>query len=59
MPKKLIKQLLLVEDNPGDARLIAEMFSEQGMHDTQLIRAATMGEAEKLLSERAFDVRLT
>jgi diguanylate cyclase (GGDEF)-like protein/PAS domain S-box-containing protein len=58
MAKKHIKLLLLVEDNPGDARLIREMFNEQGTHDTELIRAATMTEAEKNLSERAFDIIL-
>jgi hypothetical protein len=31
MPKKSIKMLLLVEDNPGDARLLREMLNEQGM----------------------------
>ena len=32
MWKKPIKVLLLVEDNPGDARLLREMFHEQGSH---------------------------
>ena len=32
MSKKSIKILLLVEDNPGDARLLREMFNEQGSH---------------------------
>ena len=58
MPKRLIKRLLLVEDNPGDARLIVEMFNEQGMHDTELVRASSLSEAEKHLSERAFDLIL-
>ena len=29
MSKKSIKILLLVEDNPGDARLLREMFNER------------------------------
>jgi diguanylate cyclase (GGDEF)-like protein/PAS domain S-box-containing protein len=58
MPKRAIKQLLLVEDNPGDARLIQEMFNEQGTNNTELIRVASLSEAEKLLSERAFDLIL-
>jgi diguanylate cyclase (GGDEF)-like protein/PAS domain S-box-containing protein len=58
MSKKIIRALLLVEDNPGDARLIHEMFNDQGPHDTQLIRATTMSEAEKLLGECKFDIIL-
>src|SRR5271156_2033473 len=58
MPRRLIKQLLLVEDNPGDARLIQEMFNDQGANNTELTRVASLSEAEKLLSERAFDLIL-
>ena len=36
MSKKPINQVLLVEDNPGDARLLREMFDEQGSHGTEL-----------------------
>ena len=36
MTKRTIKLLLLVEDNPGDARLIREMFNEQGANDTRI-----------------------
>jgi diguanylate cyclase (GGDEF)-like protein/PAS domain S-box-containing protein len=56
MWKKSLKQLLLVEDNPGDARLILEMFNEQGPGNTDLTNASSMSEAEKLLSERTFDM---
>ena len=31
MSKKSIKALLLIEDNPGDARLFRETFKEQGL----------------------------
>ena len=58
MTKKAIKILLLVEDNPGDARLMHEMFSEQGSHNTECTHVGSMGEAEKVLSERAFDIIL-
>ena len=56
MWKKSLKQLLPVEDNPGDARLILEMFNEQGPGNTDLTNASSMSEAEKLLSERTFDM---
>ena len=43
MSKKPIKQVLLVEDNPGDARLLREMFDEQGSHGTELTHRAVNG----------------
>ena len=49
MSKKSIKTLLLVEDNPGDARLLREMFNEQGSLDTELTHVSRMSEAEKHL----------
>ena len=36
MNQKSIKRILLVEDNPGDARLLREMFNEEGAYDTEL-----------------------
>jgi len=56
MSKKSIKILLLVEDNLGDARLLREMFNEQGSHNTQLTHVESMSEAEKHLADRAFDI---
>lgn len=58
MSKKSIKILLLVEDNAGDARLMREMFSEQGSHNTEFTHVGCMSEAEKALSGRAFDIIL-
>src|ERR1700731_4457719 len=55
MSKKLIKTILLVEDNPGDARLLRDMLNEEGLHDTELRLAARMAEAEKYLAEHAVD----
>jgi diguanylate cyclase (GGDEF)-like protein/PAS domain S-box-containing protein len=58
MSKKSIKMLLIVEDNPGDALLLREMFNDQDPDKTELTHAECMSEAEKHLSERAFDVIL-
>jgi diguanylate cyclase (GGDEF)-like protein/PAS domain S-box-containing protein len=58
MSKKLMEVLLLVEDNPGDARLLREMFAEHGSNRTELTHVESMSEAEKCLSERAFDIIL-
>src|ERR1700736_1565382 len=57
MNQNPIKTVLLVEDNPGDARLLREMFNE-GPHHTELTHAECMREAESHLSERAFDIIL-
>jgi diguanylate cyclase (GGDEF)-like protein/PAS domain S-box-containing protein len=58
MSSKLIKVLLLVEDNPGDARLLREMFVEQASHRTELTHAETMSQAEKHLAARGYDIIL-
>jgi diguanylate cyclase (GGDEF)-like protein/PAS domain S-box-containing protein len=58
MSKKAIKTVLLVEDNPGDARLLREMFNEQGAHDTELMHVECMNDAERHLSEHAVDIIL-
>ena len=56
MSKERATQLLLVEDNPGDVRLLREMFNEPGSHNIELMFAESMSEAEKHLAERAVDV---
>jgi len=53
-----MKILLLVEDNPGDARLFQEMFNEQGPHNTKMTVVECMVEAERHLAERAVDIIL-
>ncbi len=58
MSKKSIRRLLLVEDNPGDARLLREMLGELGSQQTELTHAESMSEAEKCLTGRGFDVIL-
>jgi diguanylate cyclase (GGDEF)-like protein/PAS domain S-box-containing protein len=58
MSKKSTKMLLLVEDNPGDARLLHWMINEQGSNNMQLMHVECMSDAEKHLAERAFDIIL-
>jgi len=58
MTAPAIKALLLVEDNPGDARLIAEMFNEQALQIATLTHVSSMGDAEKKLLECDFDLIL-
>ena len=58
MSRKLIKILLLVEDNPGDARLLREMLNEQGSQHTELTHVEYMREAEKHLAEHIVDLIL-
>ena len=55
---KLITQLLLVEDNAGDARLLREMFNEQGSHNIELMHVESMSEAEEHLAEHKVDIIL-
>jgi len=58
MSKKTIETVLLIEDNRGDARLLREMFNEQGSHDVELTHVECMSDAEKYLPERAVDIIL-
>ena len=58
MSPKLIKSLLLVEDNLGDARLFREMFNEHGSHSAKLTHVASMGDAEQYLADHADDLIL-
>jgi diguanylate cyclase (GGDEF)-like protein/PAS domain S-box-containing protein len=58
MTKKSIRSVLLVEDNPGDARLLREMFNEWPAHDIKLTIVDSMRLAEKHLSTHAVDIIL-
>src|SRR5271154_1995707 len=58
MTQNSLRTILLIEDNPGDARLLREMLNEQGPHDTELTCVACMSEAETHLSEHAVDIIL-
>jgi len=55
---KSIKTVLLVEDNPGDTRLLREMFSQHDTHGSNLTHVTCMSEAEKYLSEHSVDLIL-
>lgn len=50
--------ILLVEDNPGDARLIREMLTEAGTTRFDLTHAQRLDEALKCVAEASFDVLL-
>jgi diguanylate cyclase (GGDEF)-like protein/PAS domain S-box-containing protein len=58
MTKKSINKVLLVEDNPGDARLLREMFNEQGSSDTDVTIVQSLCEAEAFLAKHATDIIL-
>jgi two-component sensor histidine kinase len=56
MDKKV--EILLLEDNSGDASLIEEMLEEFADFQYELINVETMKEGLRLLNERSFDVIL-
>jgi len=58
MSKKCIRAVLLVEDNPGDARLLREMLDEEGSFNTQLTHVQCMRDAEQHLAAHAVDIIL-
>lgn len=53
-----IKTILLIEDNPGDARLVRETLNEQAPHYTELMHVGCMREAEQYLAKHAVDIIL-
>ena len=56
MPKQSIKILHLVEDSPGDKRLLGELLNEQGSHQTEITQLERLIDAEKHLAENPVDI---
>ena len=52
-------QLLLLEDNPGDARLIRELLKEVGGAAFEVTPAGRLEEARQAVAARSFDIILT
>jgi len=48
-------KILLVEDNPGDARLIEEMVKEDGTAKFELVHVKSLAEALQSLGSDSFD----
>lgn len=51
-------KILLVEDNPGDARLLQEMLKDADASHYQLTHAERLADALQRISEDTFDVIL-
>jgi signal transduction histidine kinase len=58
MDAPLTYKILLVEDNPADARLAREILSEGQSYDFDITDATTLAQALTLLGQRGFDVVL-
>src|ERR1700722_18785132 len=58
MSATLIKAILLIEDNPGDVRLLREMLKDHGTHDAEMTNVDCMSAAEKHLVQHAVDIIL-
>ena len=58
MMSKPIQSVLLIEDNPGDARLLREMLNEEGSHNIKLAHVESMSAAETHLAEHEVDMVL-
>jgi CheY-like chemotaxis protein len=51
-----IRTLLIIEDNPGDVRLLREMLDADASHQAEMIHAGTMHDALQHLAENAVDI---
>ena len=58
LPQKSIIRVLLVEDNPKDARLLREMLKDEGSLSTEFFHVTNMGDAETHLAGGKVDVVL-
>jgi signal transduction histidine kinase len=58
MSGNLLKTVLLIEDNLGDARLLREMLNEEQVYDIDLVHVQRLSEAEAHLAKHAVDVIL-
>ena len=47
MTGKPLRRLLLIEDNPGDARLLREMLLEGGLRATEVTHAESLAAGER------------
>jgi signal transduction histidine kinase/BarA-like signal transduction histidine kinase len=55
---RAVTSVLLIEDNPGDARLLREMLREERATETALLHVQSMAEAEAYLAASRPDVIL-
>jgi diguanylate cyclase (GGDEF)-like protein/PAS domain S-box-containing protein len=55
---KPMKAVLLVEDNPGDARLLREIFNEDRSLEAEFVHVECMADAEKYLARHRVDIVL-
>ncbi len=58
MAEQQTYRVLLVEDNPADARLTRETLAEPGRHRFEIAEATSLRDALVLVDEGAFDVAL-
>ena len=59
MRERAAVRLLLIEDNPGDARRVEILLSEASSSvDFEVVRAERLGEALELLEHTGFDAIL-
>ena len=58
MSKGSIGVLLVVEDSPGDARLLREMLKDHGVPQFDLVHVGRMDQAEAYLAAHAVDIIL-
>ncbi len=51
-------KILLIEDNPGDVRLVLEYLSEKNFRRENIISASSLQQAETIIAQKDFDIVL-
>ncbi|MFT6936539.1 MAG: CheY-like chemotaxis protein, partial [Saprospiraceae bacterium] len=54
MHNRAFHKILLIEDNPGDARLVEILLEESDFHECEIVNKTTLGDGIEALNQSDF-----